>query len=60
MVNLPDEILNRLRPLQQALADLVSKHDGMQNNHPVRRDLARTIQLLEAEIACRVGEATAG
>jgi hypothetical protein len=60
MVNLPNEILNRIRPLQQALADLVSKHNGMQHNHPVRHDLARMIQLLEAEIACRGGEATAG
>lgn len=60
MVNLSNEILNRLRPLQQALADLVIKHDGMRHDHPVRHDLARMIQLLEAEIACRAGEAAAG
>ena len=61
MVNLSNDFLHRFRPLRQALADLVSKYDGLQLNHPERRDLARMIRQLEAEIAYRRGgEAAAG
>jgi hypothetical protein len=60
MVELPNDCLNRHRPLQQALADLVTKHDELVFNHPARHDLARMIQQLEAEIAYRGGRATAG
>lgn len=60
MIALPHDLLNQLRPLSQALADLVAKHGGMHLNHPERHDLARMIDLLEAEIALRAGEAVAG
>jgi len=60
MVKLPNDCLNWHRPLQQALADLVAKHDGLIFNHPARHDLARMIRQLEAEIAYRGGQAAAG
>jgi hypothetical protein len=60
MVKLPNDFLNRYRPLQQALADLVTKHDGLYSGHPERHDLARMIQQLEAEIAFRGERAAAG
>ena len=60
MIKFQNELLDRLRPLRQALADLVIKHDGLQLNHPERGDLARMIQLLEAEIACRSERTAAG
>jgi hypothetical protein len=53
MVELPSDCLNRHRPLHQALADLVTKHDELVFNHPARPDLARMIRQLEAEIAYR-------
>ena len=55
-----DHPLSRIRPLPQALADLVAKHEGLHVEHPERRDLARMIGQLEAEIACRVAQAAAG
>lgn len=59
VVKLPNDCLNRHRPLQQALADLVAKHDRLIFNHPARRDLARMIRQLEAEIAYRGRQAAA-
>jgi len=55
ITNFPHEILNRLRTLPQALADLVAKHNSLHRNHPERFMLARMIRQLEAEIACRGG-----
>lgn len=60
MIRLPNDLLNRLRPLPQALAELVAKHDELQVNNPERRDLARMIGGLEVEIALRAGHAVAG
>jgi|HubBroStandDraft_1064217.scaffolds.fasta_scaffold1964325_1 hypothetical protein len=60
MVKLPIDPLSRLRPLPQALADLVAKHDGLHFKHPERRDLARMIAQLKAEITWRTAQATAG
>jgi len=53
MIKLPNELLNRLRPLSHALADLVAKHETLERDHPQRRDLARMIRQLEAEIDLR-------
>jgi hypothetical protein len=57
MIKLPNDLLNRLRPLSHALADLVSKHDRLQLNHPERGDLARMIRELEMEVAHRAKRA---
>jgi hypothetical protein len=59
MIKLPNDMLNRLRPLPHALADLVAKHDQMQLNHPERADLARMIWQLEAELTYRARKAVA-
>ena len=59
MIKLPNDMLNRLRPLPHALADLVAKHDEMQLNHPQRADLARMIGQLEAELTYRAKNAIA-
>jgi hypothetical protein len=53
MIKLPNDLLNRSRPLPHALADLVAKHDEMQLNHPERGELARMIGQLEAELTYR-------
>ncbi|HTW52152.1 MAG TPA: hypothetical protein VME45_09690 [Stellaceae bacterium] len=53
VVKFPIDCLNRCRPLQQALADLVTKHDALVFNHPARHELARMIRQLEGEIAFR-------
>ena len=60
MFKFPNDPLSRLRPLPQALADLVAKHDGLHVKHPERSDLARMIAQLEAEIARRAAQASAG
>lgn len=52
--------LSRLRPLSQALTDLVLKHDELHFTHPKRHDLARMIAQLKAEIAWRTMQSTAG
>jgi hypothetical protein len=59
MIKLPNDVLNRLRPLPHALADLVAKYDEMQLNHPERADLARMIGQLEAEVTYRAKRAVA-
>ena len=59
MIKLPNDMLNRLRPLPHALADLVAKHDEMQLNHPERGNLARMIGQLEAELTYRSQKAVA-
>ncbi|MGA8399770.1 MAG: hypothetical protein WB697_07760 [Stellaceae bacterium] len=41
MITLPNDLLNRLRALPQALADLIAKHDEPHFKHPKRHDLAR-------------------
>jgi hypothetical protein len=43
----------RLRTIEQALADLIAKHDRLPCGHPDRPPLARMIGVLEAEIALR-------
>jgi hypothetical protein len=48
-----NEVLHRLRTLQQALADLVEKYSTMHHDHPERSVLARMIRQLELEIALR-------
>jgi len=60
MVRLPSDPLNRIRPLSQALADLVAKHDELHLKHPERSGLARMIAQLEVEIAWRAAQAAAG
>ena len=59
-ITLPNDLLNRLRTLPQALADLVAKYDELHFSHPKRHDLARMIAQLRAEIAWRTVQATAG
>jgi hypothetical protein len=48
-----NEVLHRLRTLQQALADLVAKYRELHRDHPERAVLARMIRQLELEIALR-------
>jgi hypothetical protein len=60
MVEFPNDCLNRHRPLHQALADLVTKHEELVFNHPARHDLARMIRQLEAEIAYRGARVATG
>jgi hypothetical protein len=55
MGDFSNELLHRLRSLQQALADLVAKYRTMHDEHPERPALARMIQELELEITLRRG-----
>ena len=50
-----NQFLQRLRTLQQALADLLAKFSAMHQDHPERPVLARMIRQLESEIALRSG-----
>ena len=55
MTSMPHEVLNRLRTLPQALADLLTKYNSLHRDHPERWILAHMIRQLRNEIACRGG-----
>ena len=48
MIRLPEP--HQLRPLGQALRDLVEKYERVPLGHPLRHNLSRMIRLLTAEL----------
>jgi hypothetical protein len=43
----------RVRSIEEALGDLVEKHDRLPRSHPDRQPLERMICILQAEVALR-------
>lgn len=58
VATLPNGPWSRLRSRLQALADLVAKHKAL--HYPERRDPARMITQLEAEVTWRTAQRAAG
>ncbi|HTZ37406.1 MAG TPA: hypothetical protein VMB84_15345 [Stellaceae bacterium] len=59
MYAFPEEVLDRLRTLPQALADLVKKHGDLAPDHPDRSAIALMIGQLRIEIAWRAARVVA-